>query len=223
MEIGEIMKPIIEVRNLCKRYDGEIIIENLSFDIYQNEILVILGASGAGKTTLMNILSKQDEVYEGAIHYDSTVFNRIKVPLPIVFQDFEQLLPWYTVKKNILLPYERTRFTKHDEALLKFIGIEDHLHKRPSQLSGGMKQRVAIARALMSDAKIIFMDEPFGSLDPQRRLQLQELILQLNRTYHKTIVFITHDREEAHKIASRIGIIKNDKTFEVSKVDEVRQ
>ena len=216
MEIGEEMNSIITIRELSKQYGDERVLEQLSFDVLQGEILVILGASGVGKTTLLNVLSKQLEDFEGQVDYDPIVFDTIDVPLPIVFQDFEQLLPWYSVKKNILLPYSRNEFTKTDLEVLAFIGLEDHLHKRPSQLSGGMKQRAAIARALLSDSEIIFMDEPFGSLDIERREQLQTLILEINKKYGKTIVFITHDREEANKIADRIATLKNKEALEIS-------
>lgn len=215
MEIGGEMTPIITVREMSKHYNGERVLEQLSFEIIQGEILVVLGASGVGKTTLLKVLSQQETCYQGHVTYESIVFDGIDVPLPIVFQDFDQLLPWYSVKKNILLPYKRNEFTKNDLEILAFIGLEDHLHKRPSQLSGGMKQRVAIARALLADSKIIFMDEPFGSLDTDRREKLQTLILDINKKYGKTIVFITHDREEANKIASRIATLKNEGTFEI--------
>lgn len=204
------MKPIIRINNLSKSYDGQMIFDQLNFDIFEGEILVVLGPSGVGKSTLLNILSRQDLEYEGSIDYDACVFDNIDIPLPIVFQDFQQLLPWYSVKKNILLPYERKDFTPEDDKLIAFVALEKHLDKRPSQLSGGMKQRVAIARALLSDSKIIFMDEPFGSLDTERRHQLQGLIAKLNKNYQKTVVFITHDEEEAKRIATRIARFTKD-------------
>lgn len=215
MEVGMNMQSIISLKNLSKYYDKECILKGLSFEIIQGEILVILGASGAGKSTLLNILSRQDRDYEGKVAYSSFIFEGIDVPLPVVFQDFEQLLPWYSVKRNILLPYERNEFTEEDLEILSFIGLESHLHKRPSQLSGGMKQRVAIARALLSDSKIIFMDEPFGSLDEARRENLQRLIIEINKRYKKTIVFITHDKDEARKVATRIALLNDEGQLEL--------
>lgn len=211
------MQSIISLRNLSKHYDKECVFKGLSFEIIQGEILVILGVSGAGKSTLLNILSRQDRDYEGKVEFSSSIFDGIDVPLPVVFQDFEQLLPWYSVKRNILLPYERMDFTEDDLEILSFIGLEAHLHKRPSQLSGGMKQRAAIARALLSDSKIIFMDEPFGSLDEERREHLQNLIVEINKRYKKTIVFITHDKVEARKIATRIALLNDEGQLELMK------
>ncbi len=201
------MTPIISVNKLTKKYNDEVVLKDVSFEVMKGEILVVLGDSGAGKTTLMSILAGLDKDFEGAVSYSDELFRNTKVPLPIVFQDFDQLLPWYSVEKNILLPYDRKEFTERDCEILSFVGLDTHLHKQPHALSGGMKQRTAIARSLISDGKVIFMDEPFGSLDTSRRQQLQQLIIKINKKYDKTIVFITHDLEEAQLLAHRTLVV----------------
>lgn len=207
MDLGGLMKCILDVNQLSKKFDSKYILKDLSFKIYEGEIFVILGESGAGKTTLLNSLSNINTDYEGTIWYHEEIFKDRLVPLPVVFQDFDQLFPWLNVKDNILLPFGRKDFNSSDKDIIDFVGLEEHLDKFPKELSGGMKQRAAIARSLLSDAKVIFMDEPFGSLDVQRRSQLQRLILQINEKYKKTIIFITHDLEEADFLATRIAII----------------
>jgi len=206
------MTPIISVKKLTKKYNEEMVLNDVSFEVMKGEILVVLGDSGAGKTTLMSILAGLDKAFEGVVSYSDDLFENSKVPLPIVFQDFDQLLPWYSVEKNILLPYDRKEFTDRDREILSFVGLDTHLHKQPHELSGGMKQRTAIARSLLSDGKVIFMDEPFGSLDTARRQQLQQLIIEINKKYVKTIVFITHDLEEAQLLAHRTLVVGTDGT-----------
>jgi len=200
-------KALITVENLTKSYGQTTILNQVSFELLEGEILVVLGASGAGKTTLLNILSRLERDYEGSVKYAGDIFKDKTVPLPVVFQDFDQLLPWYTVKENILLPFERKEFTPEDKEIIDFLGLLEDLQKYPHELSGGMKQRTAIGRSLLSDGCCIFMDEPFGSLDNQRRQQLQVLILEINKRYGRTILFITHDIEEARFLAHRIGEI----------------
>jgi ABC-type nitrate/sulfonate/bicarbonate transport system ATPase subunit len=205
------METLIKVRGLSKTYGEERILEAVDLDLLKGEILVVLGESGAGKTTLLRILSGLEEDYEGHLEYDDEVFSGTQVPLPVVFQDFDQLLPWYTVEGNILLPYKRKVLNKKDLEIVEFLGLTAHLKKYPNELSGGMKQRVAIGRSLLSDGKIIFMDEPFGSLDVKRRSQLQALIIEINKKFGRSILFITHDLQEAKFLAHRVAIVKEGK------------
>ena len=209
------METLINIKNLTKTYEGHPVLSNLSFQVFTGEILVIVGPSGIGKSTLLNILSGLDTDYSGRITYAKDMFDGIRIARPIVFQEFDQLLPWYSVEKNILLPYKRKHLSDTDRELIDFVGLSDHLHKRPSALSGGMKQRTAIARCLVSDSKIIFMDEPFGSLDEERRFQLQELIIDINKRFNRTIVFITHDMAEARRIGDRVLRLNEDGRMEI--------
>lgn len=214
---------IINIKNLTKSYENQSVFKNLNFDIKGSEIFVILGKSGAGKSSLMNIIAKLDDDYSGEVIYNENLYVDKKVPFPIVFQEFDQLLPWYTVKKNILLPLKRKELDKNILEVIEFVGLSDDLDKYPSTLSGGMKQRAAIARALLCDGDIIFMDEPFGSLDFLMRKNLQSLIKNIKTKYGKTIVFITHDIEEAIFIADRVMLYKESHEIEIidiSKIDK---
>lgn len=206
---------IIKVDKLKKTYDNRDVLCDLNFYVKSSEIFVILGKSGVGKSTLLNIIAKLDEEYSGNIIYSESLYKDKNVPYPVVFQEFDQLLPWYNVKKNILLPLKSKKMDNSIEGIVKFLALSNHLDKLPSELSGGMKQRAAIARALICDGDIIFMDEPFGSLDFSMRKNLQLLIKEIKIKYSKTILFITHDIEEAIFIADRILILKDNHRCEI--------
>lgn len=208
------MDPLIHLQNVSKAYDGQLVFKDLNFDIFSEEVLVILGYSGVGKTSLLRIISQLDEDYSGEIIYSEEVFKDKNIPLPVIFQDFNQLLPWYNVKKNILLPYEQKKIDQRlFKRVIEALALTEALAKYPAQLSGGMKQRVAIARALLSDSTMLLMDEPFGSLDVVMRRNLQDLILQIKNKFNRSIFFITHDIEEALLIADRILIMKDHETL----------
>ena len=197
------MKTIIKIRGLTKSFKEAPIIENFDLDIYEDEILVIMGPSGIGKSTLLNIIGQIDKAYDGQIQYASDIFDNIPVPLPFVFQESETLLPWKTVEENIKLVQRKP----DEEVILKILAeleLLEHRNKYPHELSGGMKQRVGIARALVCRSKILLMDEPFGSLDLTLRNKLQDLILKIKEENHLTILFVTHDEDEAMRIGNRV-------------------
>ena len=197
------MRPLIEIKQLRKKYNGTLGLNDLTFTIYENEFLVIMGASGAGKSTLLNIIGKLDSDFEGEIHYSDEIFSGNNVPLPFVFQEFESLLPWKTVEENILLVSPHSSALEMDN-MLNEVALIEHRHKYPDALSGGMKQRVGVARALICHSKVLFMDEPFGSLDRELRGKLQDFIKQIKKDRNMTIVFVTHDLEEANRLGDRI-------------------
>jgi sulfonate transport system ATP-binding protein len=160
---------------------------------------------------LLRIISGLDHQYQGEVRYASDI-NISKSVIPIVFQSFDQLLPWYTVKKNILLPYKKkNNKLKLFNEIIEILDLEDALNKYPKELSGGMKQRTAIARALLAETPVILFDEPFSSLDISMRQSLQELILKIQRKFHQTIIFVTHDIEEAVFLGDRLLIMKTSK------------
>jgi sulfonate transport system ATP-binding protein len=205
------MEKIIELSNLYKSFNNERVIEDLNYSFFSNEIVVLLGYSGVGKSTLLRIISGLDHQYQGEVTYASDI-NISKSVIPIVFQSFDQLLPWYTVKKNILLPYKKkNNKLKLFNEIIEILDLEDALNKYPKELSGGMKQRTAIARALLAETPVILFDEPFSSLDISMRQSLQELILKIQRKFHQTIIFVTHDIEEAVFLGDRLLIMKTSK------------
>jgi ABC-type nitrate/sulfonate/bicarbonate transport system ATPase subunit len=195
---------------MTKTFSNQVIFKDFSLNIKKEEILVILGSSGVGKTTLLNILSKVDIDFDGEITYSKEVFENVEIALPVVFQEFDQLFPWFDVRKNIMLPIKKNKENSEKfKHIVKSLGLNDSINKYPIQLSGGMKQRTSIARALMCDSKVLLMDEPFGSLDFKMRKNLQDLIVKIKEDYKKTIVFITHDVEEAILIGDRVIVLKN--------------
>lgn len=196
-------KTLIKLERLKKSFGRELIFEDFSLEVYDNEILVIMGPSGAGKSTLLNVIGQLEPYDSGEIHYHPELFEGTKVPLPFVFQEFDTLLPWKTVEGNIRLVAKDLSETEL-QAVLDTVALSEHRHKKPSALSGGMKQRVGIARALVCHSKILLMDEPFGSLDRDMRLKMQDFLLDLQARTGLTIVLVTHDLEEAEKLGTRI-------------------
>jgi len=162
-----------------------------------------MGPSGIGKSTLLNIIGGLDKDFEGTISYDPKVFDGIDVPFPFVFQESESLLPWKTVEDNVRIAGKSLTQEEIDEAL-KSVGLYDHRRKKPSELSGGMKQRVSLARALVCRSRVMLLDEPFASLDPDMRSRLQELVRDLSRSKGIAMLIVTHDRSEAEAMADRI-------------------
>ncbi|ETA79928.1 ABC transporter ATP-binding protein [Youngiibacter fragilis] len=194
---------LIEVRNLSKSFGKETLLKDFSLDIGEGEIVAVMGPSGIGKSTLLNIIGGLDKDFEGTISYDPKVFDGIDVPFPFVFQESESLLPWKTVEDNVRIAGKSLTQEEIDEAL-KSVGLYDHRRKKPSELSGGMKQRVSLARALVCRSRVMLLDEPFASLDPDMRSRLQELVRDLSRSKGIAMLIVTHDRSEAEAMADRI-------------------
>jgi len=197
------LKPIIRVEKVSKKFAGKTIFHEVSFDVYAGEILVLMGASGVGKSTLLNLIGQLDSDFEGSIKYDESVFEGNQIPFPFVFQESESLLPWKTVEDNIRLVKGDFQKDSLDE-ILHLVSLESHRYKMPHELSGGMKQRVGIARALVCHSKVLLMDEPFSSLDLGLRTKLQDLIIDIKKQRGLTVIFVTHDLEEAKRIGDRV-------------------
>lgn len=217
---------MIEVRNISKSYNvGKtnelLILKNISLTIPEGEFVAIVGASGSGKTTFMNILGALDTPTAGQYALDGVPIEKMTADelarirnqkIGFVFQTFN-LIPRSTALKNVELPMlyagasmgERTRRAKE---LLESMGMGDRLDHRPNELSGGQKQRVALARALANDPPIIMADEPTGALDTKTGNMVMDLFLKINREEKKTIVLITHSQELA-QAAQRIITIRD--------------
>jgi len=217
----------IEVRDVSLVYDtpnGSVAgVERASFDIGESEFLCLVGPSGCGKTTLLNIIAGFLMPTEGEIRIAGKAVSGHGMDRGIVFQDFAQLFPWRTALGNVAFGLEmkgmrgaelRATATRY----LELVGLSDSLNRRPHQLSGGMKQRVGIARALAIDPKVLLMDEPFGALDAQTRETMQAELLELHARTRKTILFVTHDLDEAVLIADRIVVMKHGMVQEIMTV-----
>ncbi len=210
-------RPVVfEVDKLGKVFETETgsrrILSDISFKVYQRELISVIGPSGCGKSTLVRMLACLESSTEGLI-----LVNKYPVYEPgpdrgMVFQKYT-LFPWLTVKQNVmfgLLQGGMGKFTAEIEARqwLDVVGLSDYEELFPSQLSGGMQQRVAIARALANRPKVLLMDEPFGALDAQTRAKLQSYLLKIKEKIDITIIFITHDLDEAVYLSDRILVLK---------------
>ena len=219
---------ILEVKDLQKVFStakGDVTaLKNINFKAHRREFVSVIGASGCGKSTLIRILAGLETASTGQVLLDG---NPVSGPGPdrgMVFQGYT-LFPWLTVKKNVmfgLLSQGMTQATAESEALqwIDLVGLEKFADSYPDQLSGGMKQRVAIARALANKPRILLMDEPYGALDAQTRSKMQSYLLQIWHNIDITILFITHDLDEAIYLSDRILVLKSH-PGEVEEVIEV--
>ncbi len=195
----------------------------VSFEILPGEFVCILGESGCGKSTLWRILAGLEVPTVGAVYMDKETISGPDHRRGIVFQN-PALLPWLSVKDNIALGFKIRREKPPSDLIdkvIKLVGLEGFAKTKPGKLSGGMAQRAAIARALVSNPDVLLMDEPFASLDALTRLRMQEALLDIWEQHKITVVFITHDIDEAIALASRILVItprpgKISKTFAVA-------
>ncbi|AVO38434.1 ABC transporter ATP-binding protein [Pukyongiella litopenaei] len=206
-----VARPMIEVDRLTKAfYDSEgdrvtVAVSDFSFSVAQGEFVCIVGPSGCGKTTVLRVLADLEQQLSGDVKLHSAM------PPAMVFQE-ASVLPWLTVSENIALPLSlkgvpRAQQDARVGELLALTGLGDFARARPHQLSGGMKQRVSVARALAEDREILLMDEPFGALDEQTRLVLQQELLRIWGATRKTVVFITHSVDEALTLADRVLVM----------------
>jgi ABC-type Fe3+/spermidine/putrescine transport system ATPase subunit len=207
-------QPAASIVGISKRFGTTSVLENISFDVAEGEALVLLGASGSGKTTILRIIAGLEQPYTGKIMLhgkDVTELPPRERGIGVIFQSYA-LFPKMTVEKNIGYGLRiRRRRRKEIKAtvneLLSLVQLEDHRKKYPSQLSGGQQQRVAIARTLAYKPEVLLFDEPFGALDAQTRVHLRREIRALLRKVNVPAIFITHDQEEALELGDRIAVI----------------
>ena len=212
--------PKIQIRDLHKRFDGAPLnaLEHINLDIAPNEFVTFVGASGCGKSTLLRTIGGLETHTSGELLVDGQPVKGPDIDRAMVFQHYS-LYPWMSVMENIkfcrqLAAHTRNRSSADVEAasgradaLLRLMGLQASANAWPNQLSGGMQQRVAIARALMGRPGILLMDEPFGALDAQTREVMHDLIRHVHRLEKATIVFVTHDVEEAIYLGGRVVLM----------------
>jgi osmoprotectant transport system ATP-binding protein len=211
----------LELRHVAKRYPGQAVpaITDLSLEVPAGEVCVLVGPSGSGKTTAMRLINRMIEPTSGDILLGGrSVLERrpdeLRREIGYVIQQIG-LFPHQTIGENVatvprLLGWDRARIARRVDELLDLVGLEaDEMRDRyPAQLSGGQRQRVGVARALAADPPLMLMDEPFGAIDPINRARLQDEFLRLQATVRKTVVFVTHDIDEAIKMGDRIAILR---------------
>ena len=224
------MSRLLEVKNLTKNYhdspDSRNILSSLELSVDQGEFLCILGPSGCGKTTLIRCIAGFED-YEGEILVEGQKVDKPGIDRIMVFQDFNQLFPWKTVKKNIQYPLkvnglkDKAELERIAEEHLDLVGLSGKGDLYPHQLSGGMKQRVAIAKGLALNPKIILMDEPFASLDAMTRNKLQVELLRIKEKENATVIFITHNIQEALVLGPRVILMSRNGEIKIDHRNEI--
>ena len=203
-------RPQIAFTDVTLDLGGKTILENISLDVEPGEFLCIIGASGCGKTTALRLAAGLYQPTGGTVTFDGKPMLMPRRDIAIVFQDYgKALLPWRTAAGNVSLALEAAgiassqRPARIDE-LLKKVGLPNHAGKYPAEMSGGMQQRLQIARCLAQEPKALLMDEPFGALDAMTRQGLQDEVLSLVEASKATVIFVTHDLEEAIYLGDRV-------------------
>ena len=206
----------LKIENLTKVYDGRTVLNGISFDVKDGEFLSILGPSGCGKTTLLKILIGIEKATSGKIYKaskDITNTDPSKRGMGIVFQNY-CLFPNMTVLQNIeyalnIQIKDKKKAEKLSLEMLELVKMEEHKNKYPHELSGGQQQRVAIARTLVLKPDIILFDEPMSALDADNRLTLRKEIKNIQKKFKTTMIYITHDQEEAFSLSDRVMVMKD--------------
>lgn len=219
---------ILGVRALQKTYRSRSTeteaIRELTFSVGEGELVCIVGPSGAGKTTLLRCISGLLEPSSGQVFLGGQKIDGPPEGMAVVFQEYARsLFPWYTVEQNVELPLREKKLGKAERQRLvaeslEAVGLTDSAHLHPWQLSGGMQQRVAIARAVAYQPRILLMDEPFAAVDAQTRGELEDLVLDLWSRLGMTVLFVTHDIEEAVYLGSRVLVLSGRPTVLMDEV-----
>ena len=208
---------MIDICRVTKRYGTSVAVKEVSLTVATGQTMVLIGPSGSGKTTLLKMINRMVDLDEGSIRVNGVDIAgadpvALRRGIGYVIQQIG-LLPHFSVSDNIsfvlrLLGQPKPLRDERAEALVRLVGLQSEvLAKRPFQLSGGQQQRVGVARALAADPAIILMDEPFGAVDPITRRKLQDMILELQERMRKTIVFVTHDMQEALTLGHRVAVL----------------
>ena len=208
------MKKIIELRNICKSFDGESVLKEINLDIYDNEFLTLLGASGCGKTTILRIIGGFETPDEGEVVFMGEPINDVppyKRNINTVFQKYA-LFPHLNVFENVAFPLRERKVPKAEieqrvTEMLSLVALTGFEHRNVTRLSGGQQQRVAIARALISHPKVVLLDEPLGALDLKLRKDMQEELKKIQKKTGVTFVFVTHDQEEALSMSDTVVVM----------------
>lgn len=205
----------LQLKNISKTFKRnskkQLVLDNINLNVKKSEFIAIVGPSGCGKTTLLRIIMGLEHPSKGSTKLDEKKIKEAGSALGMVFQEFS-LFGWRTILENVTFGLEMKKLKKEEqmkiaEEYIKLVELDDFKEHYPCELSGGMKQRVAVARALATNPEVLLMDEPFGALDAQTRNTLQTELIKIWRKTRKTVIFITHNIEEAIFLAQRIVIL----------------
>ena len=202
---------ILGIRGVSRRFENTLALQATDLDVAENDFITILGPSGCGKSTLLRIVAGLDRQTTGAVQLDGRAIAGPGADRGMVFQSYT-LFPWLTVLDNVCFGLRerglpRAEQVERAQAFIAKVGLTGFERHYPKQLSGGMQQRTALARALANDPRILLMDEPFGALDHQTRELMQELLLGIWEAQRKTVLFVTHDIDEAVFMGSRVVVM----------------
>ncbi|MBP2198063.1 ABC transporter ATP-binding protein [Pantoea cypripedii] len=223
------MNPIIRVQQVSQRFataQGDFLaLDNVSFDIHPGETLSLIGHSGCGKSTLLNLIAGLTAPSSGVLLCDNREITGPGPERAVVFQN-HSLLPWLTAYQNVELAVQqvfkgkmnRSEMAEWIEHNLGRVQMSHAMHKRPGEISGGMKQRVGIARALAMKPRVLLLDEPFGALDALTRAHLQDSVMRIQQELNTTIVLITHDVDEAVLLSDRVLMMTNGPAAQVGEI-----
>ena len=230
---GQEKQVLFEIKQLCKSFGPTKVLDHIDATIRQGEVVVIVGPSGSGKSTFLRSLNLLEMPTSGEILFEGkeitdpkSNLNQYRQKIGMVFQHFN-LFANKTILENMtlapikVLKKSKAEAEKEAMELLARVGLAEKANAYPAQLSGGMRQRAGIARTLAMNPKVILMDEPFSALDPMTRAELQDEVHRLQLRFHKTIVFVTHDMDEAVKLADRICILQNGHVVQCDKPENI--
>ena len=218
---------LIEFRGVSKRYGQALAVRELDLDIDEGQLVALIGPSGSGKTTTLRMINRLVEPDSGTIHYSGRLLSSYKTEdlrrgMGYVIQSVG-LFPHLDVLENVctvplLLKTPRSQAEKRADELLFLVGLDPSLYRSrfPRELSGGEAQRVGVARALAADPPVLLMDEPFGAVDPLQRARLQDEFLRIQREIHKTVILVTHDLDEAIRLADRLVLMRDGRPVQIA-------
>lgn len=223
--------PFLTIENISKVYPtpkGEyVVLENVNLSVQEGEFVCIIGHSGCGKSTLLDLVAGFSQATTGEVRLPTGLITKPGPDRMVVFQNYS-LLPWKTAFENVFLGVKSVYSQKSKKEqieivnhYLHLVGLDEAMHKKPGQLSGGMKQRVAIARALAISPQVLILDEPFGALDPMTREDLQEELLSIWRENQVTVLMITHDIDEALFLSNKVVMMTNGPAATIGEVLEI--
>ena len=218
----------IRIENITKKYDDKPVVDDVSLDIQDKELLIFLGPSGCGKSTTLNIIAGLDEQDGGRVYFDDEDVTDVpphRRNIAMVFQTFA-IYPHLNVKDNIAMGLKTKKLPKEEvekrvlEAA-KILKIDGFLKRKPHQLSGGERQRVATARALIKEPSVFLMDEPLSNLDAAMREEMRAEIMRIQKSIGETMIFVTHDQVEAMTMGDRIVVMENGKIMQIGTPDDI--
>lgn len=224
---------VVSIKNLQKAFGDNVVLRDIDLDVHKGEVVVVLGPSGSGKSTMLRCINRLEEPTSGSIVVEGVDvcakgvdLNKVRTHLGMVFQQFN-LFPHLSVKKNVMLAQQKVLKRSKEEAEkiaveeLTKVGLAERIDFMPSQLSGGQQQRVSIARTLALNPEVILFDEPMSALDVETRLSLRLELKRIQREFGTTMVYITHDQEEAFALSDRVMVMGEGSIHQLAAPDEI--